>query len=148
MRASAVTTGATVRAESWMGDAPVRPPWPPIAPTHPAPVRCVPPSVPPGEPPPVSGRDVALAVYDEGDELVILLGALDAVDHRVHLRVQDAALEAARVALVAVPDADRGDVRLTATKDHVIVRVRLRSHLAVAVAVARELLRGWKAGAL
>ena len=98
--------------------------------------------------PPPDDRDHAIAVHADGDELVVLVGALAAVDHRTHLRAQDAALEAARVALAVVPSKDRGALKMVATKDHVIVRVACRSALAQAVDVARGVLAGWKAGAL
>lgn len=145
-----------VYLRSWMDDAPPpRPAWPPRAPLAPtlaapaAPPRRDPPPAPaaPAAPPP-GDRDHAIAVHADGDELVVLVGALGEVDHRTHLRAQDAALEAARVALAVVPSKDRGALKMVATKDHVIVRVACRSALAQAVDVARGVLAGWKAGAL
>lgn len=158
--------GAEIRTVSWPGDdTPPRPPatqrprWQPSAPMAPTvaapaaapsstPLGLAPVAAPAPEPTPAPGRDVALAVHIDGAELVILLGALAGLDDAAHIRVQDAALEAARVARTVVPTKARGAVRLVATRDHVIVRVELRSHLACARDVARELLAGWKAGAL
>lgn len=143
--AAPVAAHREVRLVSWMDDPTPRPParaaarrgtWQPA-----------PPAPPPAAPPP-SGRDVALSVYADGDELVILLGDLAGVGADAHLRAQDAALEAARVALLAVPRGDARAVRMVANRDHVIVRAPCPADVGRAVAVARGVLDGWKAGAL